>query len=161
MGAGIAMALSPKRQAFVDAYVGDARFNATEAARHAGYKQPQSQGPRLLLNVEVKKTIQGITEQAKKVCAMSREEWVIWLQGVALGQVMDVDTTLSGDVIEKLPKMSDRLKAVDLLGKFTGMQVDRLQVEGRLTVEAAEVPPALAKKMIRMIDAESKDVTNE
>jgi hypothetical protein len=30
--------LTPKQQAFVDAYLGDAQYNATEAARKAGYK---------------------------------------------------------------------------------------------------------------------------
>lgn len=155
------MALSPKRQAFVDAYVGEAKLNASEAARMAGYKQAKSQGSRLLTNADVKVAVESAIQEAKKAAIMTREEIVCWLQGVMLGQVMDQDTTLSGDVIEKLPKMSDRLKAVDLLGKFTGMHVTQVEINGHLTVQPAPVTPKTAKAIIRMIDAESKDVTND
>jgi phage terminase small subunit len=46
-------ALPPKRRLFVDCYIA-AGFNATEGARRAHYKQPHSQGPRLLENVEIR-----------------------------------------------------------------------------------------------------------
>lgn len=49
--------LSAKHQAFVSAYVGPARYNATQAARIAGYAHPNKQGPALLVNVGIKQEI--------------------------------------------------------------------------------------------------------
>jgi hypothetical protein len=46
-----------KRLAFINAYL--KTWNATSAAREAGYKQPHSQGSRLLENVEVKDAIRA------------------------------------------------------------------------------------------------------
>jgi phage terminase small subunit len=54
--------LPPKRRAFVDHYL--KTNNATEAARLAGYASPNSQGPRLLLNVGV---MAAIKERQAKV----------------------------------------------------------------------------------------------
>lgn len=48
--------LNNKQRAFVDAYIA-ANFNATRAARIAGYAQPHSQGPRLLENVGIQNAI--------------------------------------------------------------------------------------------------------
>lgn len=39
---------SPKEQAWLDYYFGEAYFNATEAARLSGYAHPNKQGPRKL-----------------------------------------------------------------------------------------------------------------
>lgn len=49
-------ALNPQRRLFVDHYV--SCFSATRAARLAGYKQPHSQGPRLLEIVGVRAAIE-------------------------------------------------------------------------------------------------------
>lgn len=44
-----------KRQVFVERYL--RHWNATKAAEEAGYAHPNTQGPRLLLNVGIKKLI--------------------------------------------------------------------------------------------------------
>lgn len=49
------MALSDKQQVFVEEYL--ATWNATEAARRAGYAHPNQQGPRLLVNVGIEEEI--------------------------------------------------------------------------------------------------------
>ena len=55
--------LSPKRAAFVEAYL--ETWNASEAARIANYAKPGSQGHRLLKNVEIQTKIkQRLTEMA-------------------------------------------------------------------------------------------------
>jgi len=51
------MALTYKQRAFVEHFLGNAQWNATEAARRAGYKLPVVQGPRLLGNVRVQRHI--------------------------------------------------------------------------------------------------------
>ena len=47
--------LTNKQQAFIDAYCGASKFNATDAARRAGYKHPEVQGSQNLekLSVEI------------------------------------------------------------------------------------------------------------
>jgi hypothetical protein len=68
--------LSPKQAVFVAAYIGQARKNATEAARIAGYTHPNKQGPALLVNLGIKTAIdehlaeikrQGIAHQQNRV----------------------------------------------------------------------------------------------
>lgn len=46
--------LPTKRRLFLDAYLGKARFNATEAARIAGYAHPNVEGTRLLADASVR-----------------------------------------------------------------------------------------------------------
>lgn len=60
------MTLSDKQHAFVAAYLGKAERNATEAARIAGYKHPNQQGPRLLVNVGVSQAIADWREEVKQ-----------------------------------------------------------------------------------------------
>ena len=75
------MALTNKQQIFADEYV--QCWNRTEAARRAGFKQPQSQGPRLLKNVEIQKAIQ----QKLKESSMSADEALSRLTGLARGSI--------------------------------------------------------------------------
>lgn len=49
-------ALTPKQKLFVDAYLASG-YNASEAARKAGYKNPAEEGCRLLRNVNIKAAI--------------------------------------------------------------------------------------------------------
>ena len=51
------MALTYKQRAFVEHFLGEAQWNATEAARRAGYKHPNMAGPRLLVNDSVRQHI--------------------------------------------------------------------------------------------------------
>lgn len=60
--------LSAKRQRFVEAYL--ICWNASEAARQAGYAHADRQGHRLLKNVEIQETI----KQRLNDCAMQADE---------------------------------------------------------------------------------------
>lgn len=74
--------LNPQQEVFVSAYVGEARRNATEAARIAGYKQPNMAGPRLMGNDGIRAAIaeyraairtEGIANQQHRVdCLVER-----------------------------------------------------------------------------------------
>lgn len=46
-----------RRRRFVEAYMGAAKGNATEAARIAGYRSPRAEGSRLLTNADVREAI--------------------------------------------------------------------------------------------------------
>lgn len=58
--------LSPKQQAFVAAYLGPCRMNATKAAETAGYTHPNKQGPALLVNLGIQEQITAWREEAKQ-----------------------------------------------------------------------------------------------
>lgn len=66
------MALTPKQQRFVDEYLID--LNATQAAERAGYKEPNKQGPRLLVNVGVQTAIAAATAARRARTKLSQDE---------------------------------------------------------------------------------------
>jgi phage terminase small subunit len=102
------MALTNKRKVFVYEYV--KCWNATEAARRAGYKQPNTQGPRLLVNDGVKARIKEVLDDA----AMSSEECLQLLSDIARGDQ---------------PAHPSQLKALELVGKAHAMFIDRSKTE--------------------------------
>lgn len=55
--------LTPKQQKFLEAYLGEANFNATAAARIAGYKSPHPEGSRLLRNATVAEAMNKAWEE--------------------------------------------------------------------------------------------------
>jgi hypothetical protein len=71
--------LNARQRAFVDHYTGGpdgVRGNATKAAAKAGYKHPNVQGPRLLVNVGVGAAIRARQEAAAEAAALSLEGFV-------------------------------------------------------------------------------------
>lgn len=113
------MALSEKRRLFVEAYMGEAKGNATEAARMAGYAHPGSQGHRLLKNAEIHAAIQERVDADSRVA--NRDDLQrFWTS------VME-DTNQS---------MKDRLKASELLGKAQAAFVARVEHSGKVDVDA-------------------------
>ncbi len=57
--------LTAKQQVFVSAYIGAARYNATKAARIAGYTHPNKQGPALLVNLGIREAIDAHLAEVK------------------------------------------------------------------------------------------------
>jgi phage terminase small subunit len=75
--------LSYKQRRFIEAYV--TSWNATEAARQAGYKHPNVQGPRMLVRVSIKAAI----EQKLKEAAMGADEVLKRLSDIARSDIGD------------------------------------------------------------------------
>lgn len=103
------MALTEKQRRFVEAYMGQAAGNATEAARVAGFGNPKSQGSRLLTFVDVKKAIEE--RQKADPLVASREERQRFLTAAMRG--------------EHGGELKDRIKATEVLGKAQGDFVER------------------------------------
>lgn len=111
------MALNAMRQAFVEAFCG----NATEAALKAGYspRSAYSQGQRLLKNDEVKAAIAERNAPASSARIATREErQAFW-------------TSVMRDPAEK---MQDRLRAAELLGKSECDFAERVEVSGEMDI---------------------------
>ena len=56
--------LTYKQRLFVVYYLGESRGNATDAARRAGYREPNTAGPRLLVNVGIRAAIDAKLAEA-------------------------------------------------------------------------------------------------
>ncbi len=106
--------LTEKQRRFVEAYLGEARGNATEAARIAGYKGNertlQVVGSQNLSKPIVSDAIRERTERDDLV--MTREELQRFWSKVTRG--------------DEFAEMRDRLKASELLGKTQSAFVQRV-----------------------------------
>lgn len=123
------MGLTPKQQAFVDAYTG----NGVEAARSAGYT-----GDAKTLAV----TASRLLADAKVADAIARRNAVVQ-------QVRNEAAAVAGRIATRAERQAfwtavmasdkertaDRLKAAELLGRSEADFVERLQHEGKLTLE--------------------------
>jgi phage terminase small subunit len=108
--------LNPRQRAFAEHYA--ASGNATEAARLAGYAEPNKQGPRLLVNVGVTEYVKSLTVSSQKKRIATAEERQEWWTKVMLGEEVEAD-------------FKDRLKASELLGRSHADFVDRQEVSGK------------------------------
>lgn len=77
--------LSDKQQLFVQEYLVD--LNATAAAERAGYRQPNQQGPRLLVNVGVKAAIDRAMQGRRKRLEISADRVLQELAAVAFSDL--------------------------------------------------------------------------
>lgn len=101
--------ITDKAKLFVQAYVGEAQFNATKAAKIAGYKHPHSVGAALK-----KKHLQAIQEA---------------MVGAKPEQVMGSKESL--EILAEIarnPEHKDRLRAVELSLKVHGLLSDKLNL---------------------------------
>jgi len=111
------MSLNAKQQKFLDEYLVD--FNATEAAKRAGYSGASSHttGWRLLRNAEISENVSMRIE----LYAMGANERLKVLSDIAR---------------EKDEKTADRLKAIEMLGKLAGDYTEKVEHSGEIETKA-------------------------
>jgi phage terminase small subunit len=141
----VARELNYRQRLFVEAYLGEANGNATEAARIAGIPSPRQQGQRLLSNV----VIQAAISRRVASAAMSANEVLARFSDLAsgnLGEFIDIigkgqfSTNLRRPkragrlhVLKKLKQtehgveieIHDPLAALDKLAKYHGLYNDK------------------------------------
>lgn len=140
--------LTAKQRRFVELYNG----NATEAAIAAGYskKTAYAAGQRLLKNVEIVEAIRAREHKRLRPQIATREERQAFFTKVML----DADQ-----------RMSDRLKAAELLGKSEGDFLERVEATGKdggpllimgeqMTAEAVKAAREIARKVDQHAEAE-------
>jgi len=99
--------LNPKQKMFVEVYL--QTYNASEACRQAGYSE--SMATKLMQNVLVTNAInQGINLALKKAKIDNQS---------VLGQLTHI--AMEQDPVSKGMKWSDKLRALELLGKHLGI----------------------------------------
>jgi phage terminase small subunit len=112
--------LNPREQKFVHVYEG----NGVEAARTAGYAGGNvslaAQACRMMRKPEIRRAVALRIESAVERFILTREE------RQELWSAIAIDTTIDA---------SDRLKALELLGKSQADFTEKLEVKGELTLE--------------------------
>lgn len=154
--------LTAKQQCFVNEYLID--LNATQAAIRAGYspKTATEQASRLLSNVNIRACVDKAMAERSKRTGVTAERVVLELACLGFvnakdlvnmtdGSVLDstsrddtaaiasvkVKTTPGeyGNSVEREVKLSDKTKALELLGKHLGMFTDNINLTGDVGVQ--------------------------
>ena len=132
--------LTEKQQRFVEAYVGEAKGNATQAARIAGYKgNPktlESMGRENLAKHGIRIEIDRVLEKVRSAAVATTEEVLAFLTKTMRGEVVVNVIAVTHDGDEESPKSfptfvetKDRLKAAELLLKAQGAFIERHDVK--------------------------------
>ncbi|MCH9648837.1 MAG: terminase small subunit [Deltaproteobacteria bacterium] len=127
------MKLTEKQRRFVEAYMGKAKGNATEAARIAGYKGSYSTlkqvGAENLTKPYLREAIQERVDADEDGLIADREELQQFWTKVARAKPESEDDE-PPDIA-----MKDRLKASEYLGKTHGLFIERRHHEGSIKVQ--------------------------
>jgi len=105
----VAETLTPKQQSFIDEYL--ACGNATEAARRAGYKHPNKQGPENLVKLGG-----FIDEQAKEI------------RGATIADMLEINAFWTSIMRNEDAELKERLKASELRAKVQGAFTERREI---------------------------------
>jgi len=123
--------LTLKQQLFVEAYLGAAKGNATEAARLAGYKGNDQtlasvgaenlKKPQIASRVRARVDAAAMTadEVLKELSEVARSEWRDHVQ-IVYGS--------NGEILDAKLQLKDKVRALELIGKHHKLFVDQLDV---------------------------------
>lgn len=153
--------LTTRQQRFMDYYDG----NATQAAEKAGYKNPRQMGSETLAKPDIQHAIQTRENRRRKGHIADREERQAFWTKVQRGeetQPVVVGTDAEGNAIVKdiPPKLPDRLRASELLGRSEADFTDKLGLGvGRINPddEIKEIPIVFVKPPKRDYDEEEEE----
>lgn len=120
-----AKGLTVRERRFIDAYLGSARANATQAALAAGYTRnygsARTLGARLLAKVHIRNAVDARTARETEAAILNAEERDVLLSSIARGELGAITR--------------DRIRAIAELNKCSGRHAKRQLHEGRLTLE--------------------------
>jgi phage terminase small subunit len=130
--------LTAKEQAFVELYAADP--NGSKAARNAGYSEKTAGN---IANENLKKPhIQAAIKTLALPAQQDRLDSIAgrraWLMDAINGKICEQTKNADGDIVDVAPKLSDRLKAIDLLGKTHGDYLEKVD----LTTDGKAIAPA-------------------
>ena len=140
--------LTDKQRVFVEEYL--RCWNATEAARRAGYQHPNKRGPENVVKRGIAESIQTRIKEK----AMSADEVLAHLADIArfdAGQVLGKAGVINWDeakeqgdtrFVKKIEwgqnglkvEFYDRMSALELIGKHQAMWIERQQTDGTITL---------------------------
>lgn len=142
------MKLTEKQKRFVDYYIETG--NQTEAARRAGYKQPQTQGAQTLGKLSVKAAIDARLKELEDKRIAKADEVMQFLTSMLRGEVKEERVVVEGAgegisdarIIKVQVSARDRLDAAKSLLKRYPMQLDAKEQKLRLQKLETEIRAA-------------------
>jgi len=130
--------LTLKQEGFVAAYLGDAKGNATEAARMAGYKHPESAAKDNLRNPPILARVQEHVA-AKYATA---DQVLTELTDVGLAEWREflvIKRNKDGDEVEVKMDLGSKVKSLELLGKYHKLFTEKIEHGGDIAITIAGV----------------------
>lgn len=136
--------LTEKQRAFADYYIQTA--NATESYMKAyapkSPKSAESCGARLLSNAKVRNYIDEKMEELSSTKIAEAQEILEFLTATMRGEVTELVAlnklnqlgALEQELVEKQVGAKDRIKCAELLGKRYRLFVDKVEVDGNMSV---------------------------
>lgn len=124
--------LTAKQSTFIDAYLGEAKMNATQAARIAGYKHPEAQGAENLR--KLRPYIDEVMNKRHSNAIATQEEIQKFFTSVLRGEVKEEVVSNSGKILEVPASTKDRLKAAECMGRAYGMFTERKEISGTMDI---------------------------
>lgn len=125
--------LTAKQSTFIDAYLGEAKMNAAQAARIAGYKHPETQGAENLR--KLRPWIDKAMNERHTDAIATQKEVQEFFTSVLRGEVKEEVVSNSGKILEVPASTKDRLKAAECMGRAYGMFTERKEISGNLNIE--------------------------
>lgn len=124
-----------KQQRFIDEYIISA--NATQAAIKAGYskKYANTNANKLLQNTTIKSAIDKRNAEIQSEKTMDMKEVMERLTAIGRGETSEQQLSNKGEVVEVETKTSDRIRAMELIGKRYGAWLDKKEVNGNLDID--------------------------
>lgn len=126
--------LADRREAFVNAYIGPARFNGTRAAKMAGYSETSArQAATELLSFP---SIRARINAALEADALSAQAVLRELTDIAAAEWRDFTetrTSMSGESYQVMD-LAAKVKSLELLGKAHKLFTDKTELSGGMQV---------------------------
>ena len=124
--------LTAKQSTFIDAYLGEAKMNAAQAARIAGYKHPETQGAENLR--KLRPYIDEVMNKRHSNAIATQEEIQQFFTAVVRGEVKEEVVSNNGKILEVPASTKDRLKAAECMGRAYGMFTERKEISGTMDI---------------------------
>lgn len=138
-----------KQEEFIAAYLGEARGNATQAARIAGYANPAEQGYQNLQKPHIAARVkQHVAEKFASADAVLAE-----LTDVALADWRDFIEVIARDKTGKPVKvrmdLSNKVKALELLGKHHQLFTEKQEIDINVREHYRAVPQSTINNILQ------------
>lgn len=141
--------LTLKQEKFVTAYLGEAKGNATEAARIAGYRKPHPEGSRLLRNATIAARVAEDVEKRTVTAQQVLDE----LADVAMADWRDFITVRThpktGAHIDVKMDLTSKIKALELLGKYHQLFIEKQQIDVNIREHYRGVPQSTIDRLVQ------------
>ena len=124
--------LTAKQSTFIDAYLGEAKMNAAQAARIAGYKHPETQGAENLR--KLRPYIDEVMNKRHSNAIATQEEIQQFFTAVVRGEVKEEVVSNNGKILEVPASTKDRLKAAECMDRAYGMFTERKEISGTMDI---------------------------